>query len=146
MNNTNNLQIVCADCHAINRVPASKLADHGKCGKCKHPLFSGKPISASADNAITHLTKNDLPVVIDFWADWCGPCKMFAPTFAQIAAKLDTQARFVKVDTEANQPLAGQYQIRSIPTLMIMKNGKETARQAGAMSSSQFESWILQHL
>lgn len=136
------LQIVCPKCDAINRVPQEKLNDHGKCGKCKAPLFTGKPIALNAGSIEKHLTKNDLPVIIDFWADWCGPCKMFAPIFEQAAAKHDSKARFVKIDTEANQPISAHYQIRSIPTLMIIKHGKEIARQSGAMALPQFEAWV----
>lgn len=140
------IQIVCPHCNTINRMPQNKLNDHGNCGRCKKPLFSGMPIELTSANFQRQTQKNDIPVVIDFWAEWCGPCKSFAPVFQEAAKKLEPGARFAKVDTEAQQSIAAQFQIRSIPTLMIIQNGKEVARQSGAMSLQQFEAWLEPYL
>ncbi|MEW5008394.1 MAG: thioredoxin TrxC [Cycloclasticus sp.] len=140
------IKIVCPHCDAVNKLPADKLAAGGKCGQCKKKLFAGKPATLTAANAQRHFEQSDIPLVVDCWAAWCGPCKSFAATFDAAAKKLEPSARFVKLDTERQQKLASRFQIRSIPTLLIMKNGKEVARQAGAMSLPQFESWLKRYL
>jgi len=139
---SNSLKVVCPHCDAVNKIPAEKLGAGGSCGKCKKKLFAGKPATLTAANAQRHIEQSDIPVVIDCWASWCGPCQSFAPTFNQTAQVIEPKARFAKLNTEKEQGLAGRFQIRSIPTLMIMKNGKEVARQAGAMSQTQFEAWL----
>jgi thioredoxin 2 len=140
------VQIVCHSCNAINRVPRLKLHDHPLCGKCKNTLLSTHPIMTNDQNFSRIIEKNDLPVVVDFWASWCGPCQQFAPVFSQVSEEMATQACFVKLDTENNQITASRYQIRSIPTLMIFHHGKEIARLSGALPKAQFKQWLQQNL
>ena len=117
------MQIVCPHCAAVNRVPADKPAEKAKCGACKNALFTGKPSEATAQSFATHIGRNDIPVVVDFWAAWCGPCRAMAPAFERVAGELEPGVRFLKVDTDAEQQLTAQYNIRSIPTVMMFKNG-----------------------
>ena len=135
------LHIVCPHCDGINRLPTEKLAANPSCGKCHKPLFASHPVELNAQNFNLHITRCDIPVLVDFWAPWCGPCKMMAPAFVQAAGKLEPAMRLAKLDTEQAQELAGRYQIRSIPTLALFKGGKEVARQAGAMDVSGIVSW-----
>lgn len=138
----NNLQIVCPQCGAINRVPENRLIAHPKCGKCGQQLFSGKPLELTQASFQRHLQKNDLPLLVDFWAPWCGPCKMMGPAFAGAAAQLEPRLRLAKVNTEQEQTLGAQLNIRSIPTMVLFVNGKETARQSGAMNSAGIIQWV----
>ena len=138
--------IVCPHCAGLNRVPNQRLAEHPVCGKCKQPLFDGKPLTLTDANFDQHLKGSDLPLVVDFWAPWCGPCKMMAPAYEQAAAQIEPRAILAKVDTEQNQILAQRFAIRSIPTLAIFKAGKQVASQAGAMSLPQLVQWIEQQL
>lgn len=140
-----NLHIVCPSCDSINRLPAEKLSSDGKCGKCKSALFKGEVLELNSSNFSKHISRNDIPVLVDFWAPWCGPCKMMAPVFAQAAQQLQPKIRVAKVDTEAQQQLAAQFQIRSIPTLAIFKNGKEINRTAGAMDLQNLINWVNQN-
>jgi thioredoxin 2 len=139
--------IVCPHCAATNRVPDDKCrADSGAiCGKCKQPLFTGHPIEADAQVFNKYLVNHELPLVVDFWAPWCGPCRSFAPTFAQVAQQFAGKAQFIKVNTEQQQALAAQFSIRSIPTLMIFKQGKKVAELAGALPPQQFVQWVGQY-
>ena len=134
--------IVCPSCGAINRIPNDKLSAHPKCGKCKQALFQGHPVELNDQNFDRFISKTDIPVVVDFWADWCGPCKMMAPFFAEAAQQLEPKVRFAKLNTELAQQTAARYQIRSIPTLMIFRNGQVIAQQAGAMQTQQLVQWI----
>lgn len=140
------MQIVCAACSAKNRVPGSKLNDRPLCGQCHQPILSIQPVVGGEQNFMRFVEHNDLPVVVDFWAVWCGPCQQFAPTFKQVAEDMYAQACFIKLDTEQNQNTAARYGIRSIPTLMIFHHGKEIARMAGALPQLQFKQWLAQNL
>ena len=134
--------IVCPHCQGVNRLPVSRLSDKPKCGKCKQALFTSSPVELTAKNFASHISRSDIPVVVDFWAPWCGPCKMMAPVFEQAASELEPRVRLAKVNTEAEQQLAMQYSIRSIPTLAVFKNGREVARQPGAMDAHSLRQWI----
>ena len=137
--------IVCPHCNSVNRVPKEKDARGAKCGRCHQPIFNGRPVAASAESFATHIRHNDIPVVVDFWAQWCGPCKAMAPTYERVASELEPEIRFLKVDTEAGPELAARYNIRSIPTLILFQNGAEVARQAGAMDAASLRSWLRQN-
>ncbi len=137
------IHVVCPHCDATNRLPAEKLSDHGSCGRCKKPLFTAEPLALDPTRFAKHSTHSDLPLVVDFWAPWCGPCRMMAPAFAAAAKAIEPRARLVKVDTEAHPALAGQFGIRSIPTLVVLKQGREVARQSGAMDAGSLQRWIL---
>lgn len=140
------MQLVCPHCMALNRIPDNRTPASANCGKCHKSLFNGQVLSATQSSFDRMLLKNDTPLIVDFWAAWCGPCKMMAPAFQQAAIQIEPRARFLKVDTEAEQSLAARYQIRSIPTLMVFSSGKETARLSGALDQTSLLSWINQYI
>ena len=139
------VHIVCPNCNGINRVPASRLGDKPVCGKCHSPVLDGKPVNLSGLNFDRFIGRNDLPVVVDFWAAWCGPCKMMAPVFSQVSSEMASRMRFAKVDTEQSQDIAARYNIRSIPTMILFKNGRELDRVAGAMDQRGLKQWLSRH-
>ncbi len=138
---TNTRQVVCPQCQGVNRVPADRLGDGARCGKCKTPLIEGKALPTGASAFDRHLANEDLPVLVDFWAPWCGPCRSMAPAFEAAAKTLSTEARLLKVNTEEEQALAGRYNIRSIPTLVLFRGGQEVARISGAMDAARLTAW-----
>jgi len=136
------LHIVCPQCDAVNRLAAERLLDAPVCGKCAQALFNGRPLDVDSARFSKHVARNDIPVLVDFWAEWCGPCKMMAPHYAQAAQRLEPKVRLLKVDTERSQDLSAQFNIRSIPTLALFRGGREVARQAGAMDAGRLVAWV----
>ena len=136
------LHIVCPHCATVNRIPAARLAGAPRCGHCHQPLFTGHVIELDGANFRRHIERNDVPVVVDFWAPWCGPCQMMAPQFSQAAALLEPTVRLAKLNTDAEAALAGEFNIRSIPTLALFKSGREINRRSGAMGTADIVNWV----
>jgi len=136
---------MCTSCGGLNKLPTEKLNNNPNCGKCSKPLYNGEPISMNGAQLTRAIDKTDELLVVDFWATWCGPCQQFAPTFKQAASQLEPRARFSKIETEAEQVISAKYNIRSIPTLVMFKNGQEIDRVSGALSAPDFINWIKNH-
>ena len=143
---TQAVHVVCPRCDAVNRVPPDRLAEDAKCGKCRAPLFAGAPLALDEGRFAKHLGRSDLPLVVDFWAPWCAPCRAMAPAFEAVARRIEPQARLIKVNTEEAQGLAMRQGIRSIPTLVVFRGGQEVARTSGAMDAAALENWIRRSL
>jgi thioredoxin 2 len=140
------LVVACPTDAALNRVPRARLGHGAKCGKCGNPLFQGRAVDLDAATFERHVVRGDLPVVIDFWAEWCGPCRMMAPNFQAAVAKLEPRVRMAKLDTEAETAIAGRYAIRGIPTMIMIRKGREIARTSGVMPTAAIVQWVEQAL
>jgi thioredoxin 2 len=136
------LHVVCPHCDGVNRVAADKLGQGPNCGRCHQALFTGEPVALDGERFAKHVARSDLPVIADFWAAWCGPCRAVAPVFARAAKSLEPHARFVKVDVDANPQLASQYGVQGIPALFAFSGGKVAAKQAGLGDPSIFKTWV----
>jgi len=139
------IHVVCPHCDTINRLPPAKLAAGGRCGECHEALFDGHPVELDSARFTRHLDKGDIPLLIDFWAAWCGPCRAMAPEFDRAAARLEPGMRLVKVNVDQEPDLAARFGIRSIPTMILARHGKELARTSGATSATAIAAWAQQH-
>jgi thioredoxin 2 len=139
------IHAVCPWCGAVNRIPRSRPASQAKCGSCHKHLFSGKPVDANVESFERHIVRNDIPVVVDFWAPWCGPCRAMAPAYERAAGELEPDFRLLKLNTEEAPSMATRYEIRSIPTMMLFAGGKPIAQTSGAMSAPAIVSWVKAH-
>lgn len=143
---TENRMIVCPECGGVNRVPAARDAKAAKCGACSKPLFDGHPRDVDARLFDRHVSRASIPVLVDVWAPWCGPCRMMTPAFEAAAGQLEPSIRLIKLNSDAEQALAGRLGIRGIPTLLLYAGGREIARQSGAMTTGQIAGWVQDRL
>jgi thioredoxin 2 len=142
--NTTKLHVVCPHCHAINRIPAVRLQEHPNCGVCHRALFTAQPIALNDESFQRHIDANDIPVLVDFWAPWCAPCRAMAPALERAAAEFEPNVRVAKVNSDENPKASVHNRIRSIPTLILFKNGEEIKRASGAMEWRELRSWLNQ--
>ncbi len=140
------LHVVCPSCDSINRLPQERLGANPRCGKCHQPLFAARPVPLTTARFEAHLQNNDIPLLVDFWAPWCGYCQKMAPAFARAAAELEPAMRLAMVDTEAEPALASRYAIKGLPTIVLFHQGREAARQSGAMTAADLVRWARAHL
>ncbi len=140
------VNVVCPHCMKVNRIPKKDSYSKANCGNCKNSLLESKPVEVDSAKFNTFIANSDLPIVVDFWAPWCGPCRMMAPAFEEAARSLPLKAQFLKVNTEANPQLGGQFGIRSIPTMVLFKGGKEVDRVSGALSADQIKQWVTRYI
>ena len=140
------VNVVCPHCLKVNRIPKKDTYAKANCGACKASLLEPKPVNVNADKLAFFLANSDIPVVVDFWAPWCGPCVQMTPAFEESSMAMGLQAQFLKVNTQDEQSLGGQYRIESIPTLIIFKEAKELERLSGALSAGRLQSWVRQYL
>lgn len=140
------LHIVCPHCRSVNRVPGTRLSEGPKCGQCHERLFTGHPIALTAEDFDRHAIRSDIPLAVDFWAPWCGPCRMMAPAYEQAAKILEPHVRLAKVNTEEEQALGARFGIQSIPTVLVLRGGREVARQSGALGLQDIVRWVRSHI
>jgi thioredoxin 2 len=136
------LHVVCPNCEATNRVPSERLTDHPKCGKCRRELFSGRPVELTQSTFRKHMETSGIPVLVEFWAPWCGYCQKMAPTYIEAAGRLEPRFRLATVDTQAEPALAGRHGVSGIPAFILFRNGREVARRSGAMDLETLIRWV----